>query len=249
MSEDKDHRQNPLTEQDPSHPDNPLGELGGPEPELPSKHSKPKDKTGSDISQEQLKQLLGDVGFLRTIDFVAHEAMANWSMPYDAAFRAVLSAIGHPRHLAEVFGAWTTANKALARTMLRRRLIDMFRKEAARPGHSSFRLSEVGEDVGHGLADDARGSDPLRSLHDARLIRGIRAAVASFTARGKRQQRQALLLRRRIIDGASYTELSVEFRCGTGALRVRVHKAIKALRKHIAECHPSLLTTDSTQVA
>jgi DNA-directed RNA polymerase specialized sigma24 family protein len=245
MSEPTDQRKKCLTGQAPDQPDGSSGERVGPEP-APSDTSSSGDRARS---EEQLKQLLGDIGFLRTIDFVAHEAMGNWRMPYDAAFRTVLSAIGHPRHLAEVWTAWTTDSKGLARTILRRRLIDLFRKEAARPGHSSFPLSEEGEHAGHGVPDDARGSDPLRLLHDARVIRGIRAAVASFAARGKRQQRQALLLRRRLFDEASYAELSVEFRCSPGALRVRVHKAIKALRKHIAECHPSLLIAGSSQVA
>jgi DNA-directed RNA polymerase specialized sigma24 family protein len=232
MSEAKDQRESPLTERAPARSD-------------ASNPSKSEDRARS---EDQLKELLGDIGFLRTIDFVAHEAMANWRMPYDAAFRTVLSAIGHPRHLADVWEAWTDNHKGLARTILRRRLIDLFRKEAARPGHSSFPLSEEGENTGCGVPD-TDATDPLRLLHDARVIRGIQAAVASFAARGKRQQRQAFLLQRRIIDDASYAELSVEFGCSPGALRVRVHKAISALRKHIAECHPSLLDGDSTQVA
>jgi hypothetical protein len=48
------------------------------------------------------------------------------------------------------------------------------------------------------------------------------------------------LLHRYALDEASYRELALELGGSEGALRVRVHKAMAALRRHIRECHPEL---------
>ena len=68
----------------------------------------------------------------------------------------------------------------------------------------------------------------------------VRDAVACFATQGRAQQRQARLLQRYALDEAKYSELSTELACSENALRVRVHKAMFALRKHIRECHSDL---------
>jgi type II secretory pathway predicted ATPase ExeA len=80
-----------------------------------------------------------------------------------------------------------------------------------------------------------------RSLHSRLHHRlEVRDAVACFATQGHAQQRQARLLQRYALDEVKYAELSTELACSENALRVRVHKAMLALRKHIRECHSEL---------
>lgn len=61
----------------------------------------------------------------------------------------------------------------------------------------------------------------------------VHRALACFAAQGTIQGRQAQLLQRHIVDETDYRELSTELTCSENALRVRVCKAMLALRRHV----------------
>jgi DNA-directed RNA polymerase specialized sigma24 family protein len=83
--------------------------------------------------------------------------------------------------------------------------------------------------------------DPRVQLEIQQLGAMVQNALAEFATQGIAQQRQAQLLRRRVLDEVSYSELGAELQCTESALRVRVHKATQAFRKHLRECHPEIL--------
>jgi len=196
--------------------------------------------------KQQLEELLRDPDFQRIIELSAREVARIWNIPSSAARSFVLSAIGVPGTLESIHQAWARAKQdgefGLAKLMVRRRVIDLLRKDARPAGHCSspVTLSAVETARAPGSFDDLVQRDPHAQLELKQVIHMVRGALACFAARGRAQQRQAQLLCRYALDEKSYAELAVELECSAGALRVRVHKAMLALRRHIRACHPEL---------
>jgi hypothetical protein len=191
--------------------------------------------------ETKLKELLADREFWRAINFVAGEAMANWRISHAMASVAVLSAIGEPKDLTAVHAAWFAGQAPLARTIMRRRVFDLFRKDARRADHLSLPSTTDGTEAVLGWRDVDVHRNPAEWLEYIRGIRGIHAAVACLARSGGKRREQSRLLQQHFLDEIPYPQLSIELGCSEIALRVRVHKAIKVLRKHIVDCHPDLL--------
>lgn len=195
---------------------------------------------------QQLEELLDNQEFLKIVDLVAKEVMRFWNIPYQAARSFVLSAIGEPETLSRIHGAWSaarqTGERGLAKLIVRRRVIDLLRKDA-RPGHHCS-LPTTADAIDAAPVSSTFGDlvqrDPRIQLELQQIIERVRGALACFAAQGRIQERQARLLHRYALDDESYAELAAELASSEGALRVRVHKAMLALRKHIRDCHPEL---------
>jgi len=198
-------------------------------------------------SNHQLEELLRAPDFRKIVELVAKEVMRSWSVPSNAARGFVLSAIGEPETLASIHHAWFLAQRTgeslgLAKVIIRRRVIDLLRKDARLANHASLPATAdaLEADRALGSFDDLVQRNPRVQLELRQVIQMVRGAVACFATQGQAQQRQAQLLRRYALDEVKYSELSVELACSENALRVRVHKAMLALRKHIRECHSEL---------
>jgi DNA-directed RNA polymerase specialized sigma24 family protein len=195
---------------------------------------------------QQLEELLDNQEFLRIVDLVAKEVMRFWNIPYTAARSFVLSAIGEPETLSRIHSAWSAARQTgelgLAKLIVRRRVIDLLRKDARPSHHCSLPATADAIDATPAPATfgDLVQRDPRLQLELQQIIHMVRGAVACFAAQGRIQERQARLLHRYALDDESYADLAAELGSSAGALRVRVHKAMLALRKHIQACHPEL---------
>jgi hypothetical protein len=196
---------------------------------------------------QQLEELLRDPGYTRTIALLTREVMTRWRRSYAEAHGLVLSAIGEPTAIARIHEAWLRGKAGdkpkLAALISRRRVLDLLGKDARRPGHTSLPATQDEPDADGALdvIETCADHDPKAQLECKQLIQMVRGAIACFAALGTVRQRQAQLLQRRILEGASYAQLSIELVCNENALRVRVHAALKALQRHILECHPELL--------
>jgi len=195
----------------------------------------------------QLDALLEEPGFRKIIELVVKEVTRSWNMRGTVARGFVFSAIGEPETLACIYRAWSLAKRngesyGLAKVIIRRRVIDLLRKDARQANHSSLPLTTAGLEADGALDSfhDLVQRNPRAELELRQVIEMVRSAVACFEAQGGTQQRQAQLLRRYALDDVDYSELAVELVCSEGALRVRVHKAMVALKRHIRECHPDL---------
>lgn len=195
-------------------------------------------------TRHQLDELLGNSGFLKTVDLISKEVYHIWNVSDREAYRVVLSAIGEPATLACVHAALSpTQNLALAKVIIRRRVIDLLRKDARPNNHCS--LSPSAADGAEpqcppGTFDEPLESTPRVQLEVRQVVELVRTALDGFAAQGDKQQQQAQLLQRHVLDEVGYADLSVELTCSKTALRVRVHKAIVALRKYVQTCHPEL---------
>jgi len=196
--------------------------------------------------QPQFDELLADRVVVRTIALVAKEFMPVLNATYEGARRYVLSAIGMPKVLTDIHNAWLRAQTdsrhlGLLRVIIRRRVRDLFRKEARRTGHSSWPTDDDGE-VSHDLSlstDDLQGN-PEEQAHQAQLDSLVRHLVDSFAAQSPTNQRQVALLRRHDCDEVSYDQLAAEMNLTQNALRSRVYKARCALRRHLHKHYPGL---------
>jgi DNA-directed RNA polymerase specialized sigma24 family protein len=195
----------------------------------------------------QLDALLEEHGFLKIVELVVKEVTRSWNMPGTVARGFVVSAIGEPDTLASIYRAWSLAKQhgesfGLAKVIIRRRVIDLLRKDARQANHSSLPLTTAGLEADGALDSfhDLVQRNPRVELELRQVIEMVRGAVTCFEAQGRTQQRQAQLLRRYALDDVDYSELAVELVCSEGALRVRVHKAMVALKRHIRACHPDL---------
>ena len=205
-------------------------------------------------SERQLRSLLGDPGFQRAIDLVTREVINKWHYTHATARRCVLSAIGEPTALDCIYNAWTAwkvrkpdEKVAHPAVIIRRRVLDLLVGDARRPGHSSLPTTADGIEETESLALFVKNSqcNPLVLLEHGQIIELVQRAVACFAAQGVVQRRQAELLRRHVFDEISYAKLCVELACAEVALRVRMHKARRALLRHIAVCHPELMSVRS----
>jgi len=195
-----------------------------------------------------LKELRADLDFKNTLHLVAREVAYTWYLAPDAALRSILSAIGVPHVLAGIYKEWTSArrdggNLGLVKVIVRRRVIDWLHKDARRAGHDSLRTPFVAVEVDAklGSLDRDPQHSPLVQLMSRQGIDWVQEELDCFGNQGRAKQRQAWLLRRRILDETSYSALSTELQCNERALRVRMHKALRALRKHVQKCHGGLL--------
>lgn len=196
---------------------------------------------------QQLEELLRDPAYRKTIAALTWEVSTKWRQSRGDARRLVLSAIGEPTAFAVIYAAWiagkTGAGPKLAAVISRRRVLNLLRRDARRAGHTSLPITadELDRDGALEVAETRAIGDPHVALACKQLIQMVRGAIACFAAGGRARQRQARLLERRILEEASYAQLSTELMCNENALRVRVHVALKALQRHILECHPELL--------
>lgn len=186
--------------------------------------------------EARLNELLADAKFEEVFEFIAKEVKTNWRLPLVIARWTVLAAFARPRDLVRIHRAWSKGRLALAKLIVRRRVFDLFRRERRKPHHSSLAVTSDGAETRPSLFAEDSPSDPLTILQCHEGSEALRASLECFASRGNKQQLQASLLWR-IIDETPYAELSTEFACTRGALRVRVHKAIRALRRHVLECH------------
>jgi hypothetical protein len=198
--------------------------------------------------QDQLEQLLADPDFSRVIKLTAKEVMRGWNISYEVAQGFVLSAIGEPKALACIYDAWITAKRdgqslGKAKVIVRRRVFDLLIRDARRAGHTSLPVvdDDGDEQASIELSDHDPRHNPREQVAHRQIIELVRAAIGSFATQGCVQKRQARLLQRHILDEIPYPELSAELACTQSALRVRVHKAIKAFRKHIQDVDRWLL--------
>lgn len=193
-----------------------------------------------------LEELFANPTFARTLDLVAKDVMRLWGVPHTAAHGFVVSAIGEPETLAGIHSAWSVAastggNFGLAKVIIRRRVIDLLRRDARQANHCSLpaTVDAIDTDRTPGF-DELVQRDPRLQLELRQIIQMVRGALDCFSSQGEIQDRQARLLRRYALDEVQYAALSTELACSEAALRVRVHKAMLALRKHIRDCHAEL---------
>ena len=199
-------------------------------------------------SEQQLEELLEDPDFLKIVCLVTREVARCWNVAESSAHGFVISAIGEPTTLACVYNAWLSArdageNPRLAKVIIRRRVIDLLRKDARPDNHLSFAMAPESSretETVLGASDDRFGYNPQGQLELRQIIEMVRSALACFAAQGCVQRRQARLLERHVLDEIGYPELSSELTCSENALRVRVCKAMLALRRHVRACHPEL---------
>lgn len=198
-------------------------------------------------SVRPLDALLADPRFRAITDLVAAEVARCWSLPQRVARGFVLSAIGEPATLRVIAEAWARGAQpghslGLAKLIIRRRVIDLLRKDA-RPDREGARVrslepADLERDV------DLRGLDrldPRDQLELQDVIVRVRGALDCFATQGPAQARQARLLQAHELDEVSYEALSAELACSAPALRVRVHKARLAFGRHVAACHAELV--------
>jgi DNA-directed RNA polymerase specialized sigma24 family protein len=194
----------------------------------------------------QLDELFADPGFVKIVDLVTKEVMRLWGVPHAAAHGFVVSAIGEPETLACIHNAWSvatssSANLGLVKVIIRRRVIDLLRKDARHANHCSLPTTVDAIDTDPTPAfHELVQRDPRLQLELQQIIHMVRGALDCFATQGEIQDRQARLLRRYALDEVHYAALSTELACSESALRVRVHKAMLALRKHIRQCHAEL---------
>src|ERR1700742_3320299 len=80
--------------------------------------------------EAKLTELLADARFVKAIEGTAREAVATWRVPLEEARRTVLSGLGEPDALRTVHDAWTAGKIALARLIIRRRMLELFARDA-----------------------------------------------------------------------------------------------------------------------
>jgi DNA-directed RNA polymerase specialized sigma24 family protein len=196
----------------------------------------------------QLNALRADPEFQKLIVRAAAEVMRTWSVSRQNANQIVISAVGEPRTLASVHGAWFAARAnatgtGLVTVIIRRRVLDLMRSDARRPRHESLppTIEQLDDALRARAPQDGRLPQDPHALAERRaIVDGVRTALHSFAEQGPRQERQARLVRRHAIDEASHSDLARQLACSPTALRVRIHKAMRALRRHIETCHPEL---------
>jgi len=195
----------------------------------------------------QLEDLLAQREFVRVIEIVTREVMFRCKLVRARAHEHVISGIGEPNALVSILRVWCAElalgdRQRLTRTIMLRKAFDSLRGDARRPGHNSFEVYP--DDPGIDNASDALSwipRNPYEDLVQRETAQLVRIALACFARRGQAQQRQAELLWRYSLAEQPYDELSVVLSCSKGALRVRVHKAMRAFGTHIEVCHPGLL--------
>ena len=195
------------------------------------------------IATQQLDALRDHAEFPRLVRGAATEVMRAWDVPRKTAAGLVMSAVGEPRTLDSLHQSWFSPDGnavGLAKVIVRRRVLDLLRKDVRRPHHESLPLAADQIDRALGsLADDAQ-HDPRAQAELNQLVAMVRAALQSFATLGPIQARQAELLQRYALDEVEYPVLAAQLACTQNALRVRIHKAMRALRRYIEAWYPEL---------
>jgi len=180
------------------------------------------------------ENLFTDPTFLSVIKVVASELARGHGMPFRQAEGFVISGLGEPAVYAAVREAWAAGLRGLAKVILRRRAIDLLRKDARRPKHRSL-FTTVDETHLTAATTSAAGLHWSAQVERRLLLQMVLTALDCFASQGEVQRRRAVLLRRYTLEEASYDELSAELGVKQVALRVRVHEAIWAFREHLRE--------------
>jgi DNA-directed RNA polymerase specialized sigma24 family protein len=193
-------------------------------------------------ARKPFEELLENADFSKTIAVVAREVGLRWQVCDEVARGLILSAIGEPETLANIHHAYSSGQTRRAKLIIRRRVIDLLRKDARRENHCSLLETADAHDAEYVIAvlPEAAERSPQVLLEFQQIVARVRTALESFAARGTVQERQAQLLRRYMLEEIGYSQLSIELMCPENALRVRVHKAMLALRRHVQQCHPDL---------
>jgi hypothetical protein len=195
--------------------------------------------------ERQLQELLDDALYARVVSVLAKEIGRRMRMQADDARRYVLSAIGDPPVLREIYDVFTRVRDSdsaqgadALRLISRRHVLKLMRKDAIRPRHQSFSSWEV--DLDGALRSLYTLGEGERQLQDRQLREHVNLVLARFAAVGPAQSRQADLLRL-LLEGVSYKELLVRLEIPSeNAARVRAHEAKIALRKFIEVEWPGL---------
>jgi len=188
------------------------------------------------MSESQLNhRLFADPRFEKAIATVSSELARARSIPLKRARGFVVSGLGDPVAFAKIREAWTIGQPALAKVMLRRRALDLLRRDAWRRKHRSLptTVDELHADAaaGRSAADLHWGAQVERRS----VVQMVLEALDCFASLGEVQRRRAVLLRRYTLEEASYAELSAELGVKEDTLRVRVHDAIWAFREHLRD--------------
>lgn len=208
------------------------------------------------LREKQLRELRGDPDFKQLLSQSAKRLMRSWGFSYADAESYVVSAIGEPSALARICEALNAVRSAEGRkdaestrrarcelaVICRRRVIDLMRKDARRPDHFSLPMSSDDADqLETSFVRSSRSLDIGDELQRHELKQMVQRALDCFGHQGDNEERQALLLRRRQLEELDYPSLSIELSCSQGALRVRLHAAMKAFYRHVERCHPELV--------
>jgi RNA polymerase sigma factor (sigma-70 family) len=188
-----------------------------------------------DYPTEELYELLRDEHITRHLYTCAKQVEHSADLPYRLAHGYVMSAIGDPPVVEALHRARSNGRFGLARLIIRRRVLDLLRRDGRRAHHLSLHDSDA--DAESVVAEDAT---PDVQVEQREIVSNVRSALASFAQQGPMQHRQAQLLRRSVLDEASARELSAELGCNEKALRVRLHSAKAALLRHVQTCRPEL---------
>jgi hypothetical protein len=194
---------------------------------------------------QQLDALFKDAAFPKLLDATTTEVMRVWNIPRRTAAGFVMSAVGEPSTLACIHHEWFSAKIngtgfGLAKLIVRRRVFDLLRVDARRPHHASLPPTPDQGDQTLRSLPDRSDHGPHAQAELNQIANLVRTALQCFAERGPVQARQAELVRRYALDEITSSDLAEKLACSPNALRVRIHKAMRALRKHIETCHPEL---------
>jgi DNA-directed RNA polymerase specialized sigma24 family protein len=189
-------------------------------------------------AEDQLRELLADPQYMRTVHILTAEVAYRWNR--GDAPQVVLSAIGEPDVLAAISAAVRTNKQNLAMLISRRRVINLLRRDATRHGH--LPLSQHESDGSQELVDTSPDGDPVTKLQHLDACKRVHLVLARFEVEApvRTRSRQANLLRRRFLEGASYRDLSVELRRSHAAVRVRILFAKRAFRRFVELNYPDV---------
>src|ERR1700760_1637589 len=140
-------------------------------------------------------ELLEDPEYKRLQKMIATEIMRGWSMEREVAHGYVVSASGEPAILHKLSEVWRREPREeswrLIRLIIRRRTIDLLRKDAPRRAHVP--LDQIDDELDERIAErDAPAflRNPLHSLERDLIIRSVHAEIACFSTQGRNQLRQ-----------------------------------------------------------
>jgi DNA-directed RNA polymerase specialized sigma24 family protein len=185
------------------------------------------------MSESQLNDLLADPDFAKFVVTASSELARARSIPIQRARGFVLSGLGDPAAYLKIHEAWITGQTALVKVILRRRAIDLLRKDAPRVKHCALPVKL--DELHTVLAAGGSAVDFHWAVQVERrsVVRMVLEALDCFASLGEVQRRRAALIQRRVLENTSYAELSTELGVREGALRVQVHEAILAFREHL----------------
>jgi hypothetical protein len=195
--------------------------------------------------ERQLQELLDHPLYARVVSMLAKEIGRRMRMQADDARRYVLSAIGDPEVLSEIYRVFVHVRDSDSaqganelRVISRRHVVKLMRKDAIRPRHQSLSSWEV--DLDGALRSLYTLGEGELQLRDRELREDLKRVLARFADEGPTQSRQAGLLRL-VLEGVPYEELQARLAIrSVNAARVRVQKAKDALRKFIELEWPGL---------